>query len=149
MHTISYVSQSLIPEVSARQELGRIVDSANRKNQEVSVTGVLFLENQHFFQTIEGPKEPLHLLYDQIQQDNRHHKIVKLIDEPIIDRAFADWSLDTFYIDNPELITTELLQTLRSLYRQNFGGNNGNLIDFVKTMIDEIDTFKIKTDPGL
>ncbi len=146
MHTITYVSESLLPVGEARMDLERLVGSAQRRNEGLSVTGVLFLENEHFVQTIEGPVDPLKQLFGKIEKDQRHHRITKLIDEPIITRAFSDWSLDTFYIDNPELINTQMLQTLRSLYRQSFGTNTDNLIDFMKKMIDEIDTFKIQLD---
>ena len=104
---------------------------------------MLFFENNHFFQIIEGNEPNLRQLYETIERDDRHSRITKLLDQPVPERTFSDWSLESFYVDNPTLISPKTLQLLRELYVQNFGVRASGLLEFVKKMIDEMDTFKI------
>ena len=113
----------------------------------MGITGVLFCANNYFFQTIEGNEPELRRVYESIENDQRHKNINKLIDEKVESRYFTDWMLDTYYVDNPELINPTTIQLLQALYVQNFGVNSGDLIEFVKKMIDEMDTFKILHTP--
>ena len=147
MHMISYVSNSAMKPAVVRDEVVSIVNIAEQKNKLHGVTGVLFYENDHFFQTIEGEEADLRRIYASIEKDNRHQQIVKLLDEPINMRTFKDWALGTFYIDNPGLINPQTLKLLRELYIQNFGVSASGLIEFVKKMVDEMDTFKILQTP--
>ena len=147
LRMISYVSDSVIQEDARRSELEKIVDTAQRSNAMKGITGVLFSEGDHFFQTIEGEEGPLRDLYQSIENDHRHQGLNKLVDEPIPERAFADWSLDTFYLESPELVNPETIKHLTSLYVQNIGVDPAGLVEFVKKMIDEMDTFKILRTP--
>ena len=143
MHMISYVSDTLLSSPIIKNEMVEIVSSANIRNKKMDITGVLFFENNHFFQIIEGKEDNLRNLYDSIERDNRHCRITKLLDQPVSKRTFEDWSLETFYVDNPSIISPKTLQLLRELYVQNFGVSATGLLEFVTKMIDEMDTFKI------
>lgn len=143
MHVISYISNANVSETAIHDEIVKIVDVAQSKNKAHGVTGVLFYANDYFFQTIEGNEPELRKIYKSIEKDPRHSNINKLVDEPITDRAFVDWSLDTFYIDNPALINPQSIGLLQALYVRNFGVDKTGLIEFLKKMIDEMDTFKI------
>jgi len=147
LRMISYVSTSVIEEEARRSELEKIVDTAERNNSTTGITGVLFSEGDRFFQTIEGEEGALRDLYHSIENDPRHQRLNKLLDEPIAERAFADWSLDTFYIDAPELMNSANLEDLISLYVRNIGSDPAGMVEFVKKMIDEMDTFKILRTP--
>lgn len=147
MHLISYISDSALCHGKSRSEVNNIVKTAQANNANRGITGVLFFANNHFFQTIEGEKETLFDLYDTIKQDERHHEVRTLIDQPIRERAFGDWSLDGFFVDNHELINPQTISMLRSIYMHNFGADASGLIEFVKKMIDEMDTFKILSEP--
>ncbi len=148
MRVISYVSCSLIPVSATPNEIANIIDVAQKRNAEVGVTGVLIYENQHFFQTIEGPDAALDELFKDIASDPRHHEISTLIDEPVQHRFFSDWSLDTYYVDNPDLVSPKTLEVLRTLYVQNFGVDAEGLVAFVNSMLNEMDAFKIGHDKG-
>lgn len=143
MHMISYVSDTLLSPPVIKNEMVEIVSSANIRNKKMDITGVLFFENNHFFQIIEGKEDNLRNLYDRIERDNRHCRITKLLDQPVSKRTFEEWSLETFYVDNPGIISPKTLQLLRELYVQNFGVSATGLLEFVTKMIDEMDTFKI------
>ncbi len=148
MHMISYVSDVRVGPQIVKNEMVNIVDSARKKNSNLDVTGVLFFENNHFFQIIEGPEDNLRQLYGTIEKDERHCRITKLLDQPVSDRTFKEWSLETFYVDNPSIINPTTLKLMRELYVQNFGVSATGLLEFVTKMVDEMDTFKINKDLG-
>ena len=143
MHVISYVSNSTIDQRNLHSEIAKIVSTAQLANKQSGITGVLFYENDHFFQVIEGEEDDLRKVYHSIEQDPRHKDLNKLVDQQTNERAFPDWSLDTFYIDSPELINPKTIRMLQELYEYNFGVGTTGLIGFVKKMIDEMDTYKI------
>lgn len=143
MHLIVYISKFVENSDSIETVLENIVRTAKMKNRASGITGVLFYENGHFLQALEGEKSNIEATYKKIENDQRHDQIIKIIDEPIENRSFDDWSLDTFYIDTPALINTDTLVSFQKLYEQCFKLNTKNLMDFIKQMVDELDTFKI------
>ena len=143
MHMISYVSDVTANPPVVRNAIIDIVGTAQQKNKSLDVTGVLFFENNHFFQIIEGKEENLRPLYDTIEQDQRHCRITKLLDQPVSARTFNEWSIETFYVDNPSIVTPKTLRLLRELYVENFEVSANGLLEFVTHMVDEMDTFKI------
>ena len=147
MHLIVYVSKLSKLKQSAEDVVSDIVQNAKKKNQALGITGVLLYENGHFLQALEGDKEVVNALYSIINKDSRHNDVSKLIDETINARAFPDWSLDTFFIDSPDLVNTETISHLHKLYANSFNLDSKNLIEFIKKMVDELDTFKILTTP--
>ena len=44
-------------------------------------------------QVLEGTPEEVHYIFDRIQQDQRHFRVVKLSDGPIQGRNFSQWSM--------------------------------------------------------
>jgi len=62
-------------------------------NTKLGVTGMLLYENGSFFQVIEGPSKVIEELFQVIHSDNRHHKVVTIIAEPIVKRSFSDWTM--------------------------------------------------------
>jgi len=143
MHLIVYISKFVENSDGIESILENIVRTAKVKNKMSGITGVLFYENGHFLQALEGEKTTIEATYKKIENDPRHNQIIKIIDEPIEKRSFDDWSLDTFYIDTPALINMDTLVSFQKLYEQCFKLNTKNLMDFIKQMVDELDTFKI------
>lgn len=99
MHQPQLISLSYISK--ATQDMGvlaliRLTDQAAQLNQRLNITGVLFYENQHFGQTIEGPRSAVMKLWEKIQKDPRHH-YVRLLELNDIDaRRFPSWSMRFF-----------------------------------------------------
>ncbi len=143
MHLIVYISKIAKNIEDAQDVVRNIVESAKQHNKSVDITGVLFYENGHFLQALEGEKSPLIKTFEKISKDPRHNQIIKIIDEPISARSFVDWSLDTFYIDSPALINPDTIVSFKELYEQCFEMDSKMLMDFIKQMVDELDTFKI------
>lgn len=52
-------------------------------------------------QVIEGKKEAVTALYERIHSDPRHQDVCKLVDKPIKERTFVNWSM-AFQKSSPE-----------------------------------------------
>jgi hypothetical protein len=74
-------------------ELKAILERARSKNAAASVTGMLLYSEGNFFQVLEGDDATLNELFVAISADPRHKRVTKIIDEPISQRDFSDWSM--------------------------------------------------------
>ena len=91
---ISYISK-------ATQDMGvlalmRLTDQASQLNQQLDLSGVLFYENQHFGQILEGPRIEAMKIWEKIQRDLRHQEVRLLKMEEIKERSFPAWSMRFF-----------------------------------------------------
>lgn len=91
---ISYISK-------ATQDMGvlalmRLTDQASQLNQQLDLSGVLFYENQHFGQILEGPRIEAMKIWEKIQRDPRHQQVRLLKMEEIKERSFPAWSMRFF-----------------------------------------------------
>ncbi len=92
--SISYLSK-------ATQDMGvlalmRLTDQAAQLNQKLGLSGVLFYENQHFGQILEGPRAEVTKIWEKIQRDPRHQQVRLLKMEEIAERSFPAWSMRFF-----------------------------------------------------
>ncbi len=85
---ISFAEKHFTP-----QDLKALLGDIRPKNAERGITGLLLFQNGAFIQVIEGPSQAIHSLFEVIQKDRRHSRIVKLVEEPIEKRGFPDWSM--------------------------------------------------------
>lgn len=70
-----------------------ILEQSRRNNTQADITGVLLYHEGSFFQVLEGPVEAVERVYRRICDDARHRNVQKLIQEPIEQRAFGDWTM--------------------------------------------------------
>lgn len=92
--SVSYISK-------ATQDMGvlalmRLTDQAAQCNQKLGLSGVLFYENQHFGQILEGPRAETLIMWEKIQGDPRHQQVRLLKMEDIAERSFPAWSMRFF-----------------------------------------------------
>jgi hypothetical protein len=104
--SVSYISK-------ATQDMGvlalmRLTDQAAQRNQRLGLSGVLFYENQHFGQILEGPPTELMKLWKEIQLDHRHQEVRLLKMEEIKERSFPAWSMRFF-------LAKEIIQKMPNL----------------------------------
>lgn len=104
--SLSYISK-------ATQDMGvlalmRLTDQAAQTNQRLGLSGVLFYENQHFGQILEGPREDVLGLWEKIQRDPRHGQVRLLSLEDVDSRRFPSWSMRFF-------LAKEILQKMPRL----------------------------------
>ena len=90
------------PKVGAA-ELKAILEVARSNNSRLSVTGMLLHSSGSFFQVLEGDESIVTELFSSIASDPRHTNVTKIIHEPIISRAFGDWTMGFSEIDRSDL----------------------------------------------
>ncbi len=74
-------------------DLTELLQKARATNTRLGITGMLLFENGSFFQILEGSPLAVDALFHTIEQDHRHKNVVAIIREPIIQRAFAEWTM--------------------------------------------------------
>lgn len=82
-------------------EIGAILDVSESNNHERLITGFLAHNGRHFMQALEGDREEVLSTYEQIVNDPRHYGVVQIIGENIEDRAFPNWAMNYFRVDDP------------------------------------------------
>lgn len=81
------------PSTLSMTEVQSILASSRRNNKKLDICGMLLFHEGSFFQILEGEKPVLDKLYEKIARDPRHANLRKLIEEPIEERAFGEWSI--------------------------------------------------------
>jgi hypothetical protein len=138
MGQVSLVDQNQLVELSyvskATQDMGlsslvHLFDVSFNWNQGHELTGVLFYENGHFAQILEGRREDVIFIWEKIQTDYRHQVLHRIELEEIDQRLFPSWALrfyggDQIAKDVPHLLglldglpshDVELLRIMRSV----------------------------------
>lgn len=144
MHLIAYHSRSLIAEEGFDQELKKIFETCTKNNVTKDVTGVLLHEGGYFVQLLEGDKENLDDVMSRVADDRRHTDIIVFVDEPIDQRQFPNWAMETFYLSNPEILQASTLKNLRDIYSNSNEMESSKFVLFLKEMLDQIDVFNIR-----
>ncbi len=82
---------------SAPSEVGRdvlnILRVAVPKNRSIGLTGFLHYQQGRFFQYIEGERDAVERLFDEIAQDPRHHDVRRIATGQTEQRRFADFEM--------------------------------------------------------
>lgn len=91
MYQIIYVSSAQTPFTA--EDLAELLRKARDKNRMLKVTGLLLYKDGNFIQVLEGQEGTVKQLYATIEQDFRHHSIIKLSEATIPAREFGDWAM--------------------------------------------------------
>jgi len=78
-----------------------LLRDARQKNAKNNITGMLLYAEGSFFQVLEGEAEKVKLLFEKIDQDERHQNLTIIVEEPIAERSFSDWTMG-YAVVNPE-----------------------------------------------
>ena len=70
-----------------------ILGAAQINNRRLDVTGMLAQSDGHFAQLLEGRADVLRPLLAKIEADRRHRVVRLLLQETIVTRQFARWSM--------------------------------------------------------
>ncbi|MFN3314725.1 MAG: BLUF domain-containing protein, partial [Hyphomonas sp.] len=73
MGSLLYRSTALKPPTPG--ELEQMTMAAQRRNQALGITGILYYDEGRFLQTIEGPPDALETVWTSILRDPRHTDI--------------------------------------------------------------------------
>jgi len=99
MYRIVYVSTA--QEELESKDIGDILDVSQSNNHERLITGFLVHNGRHFMQALEGERAEVMDIYARILADKRHSGVVQIIGEKIEERAFPDWAMNYFRVDDP------------------------------------------------
>lgn len=80
-------------------DIGNILDVSISNNDERRITGFLAHNGQHFMQALEGERDEVLEIYQRILADDRHLGVVQIVGENIAQRAFPDWAMNYFRVD--------------------------------------------------
>ena len=87
-YAICYVSTA--SETLSKTEILSMLRAIKINNNANDIEGILINSGSNFFQLIEGEKSKVRNLYSKIQQDPRHHHIIKILDQPIDNSIFSN-----------------------------------------------------------
>ena len=90
---VQLIYKSVAEENFCRKVLVDILNVSRRNNQRVNITGMLLFADNSFLQVLEGEADDVESLYQKIKQDQRNRDVTVIIEEPIAERSFADWSM--------------------------------------------------------
>ena len=91
MISLIYVSSAVEPFSSA--ELLSLLETSRRNNALLNVTGMLLYKDGNFMQVIEGEEPAIRKLHTKISLNPRHDGLITLLEKPIKQRQFSDWSM--------------------------------------------------------
>lgn len=77
----------------SHEELSGLLRFARQNNAKEGITGMLLYADGSFFQVLEGEEEKIRRLFEKIERDGRHHSITIIVQEPIAERSFGDWTM--------------------------------------------------------
>ncbi|HYA75631.1 MAG TPA: BLUF domain-containing protein [Burkholderiaceae bacterium] len=83
-----------------------ILAQSRKHNPELGITGVLCQSGDVYLQVLEGGREAVNRLYNQIVQDERHREVMLLHFEEMSERRFAGWTMGQVNLAtvNPSLL---------------------------------------------
>lgn len=92
-----YVSTTTNPVDPGRggipRDVGRVLMQSRKNNPARQIGGVLYFNNNFYFQCLEGEQQHVDQLYKKIAADPRHTRVQTILVERIKQRQFADWSM--------------------------------------------------------
>lgn len=106
-HCIVYFSSSADP--LDENELAAILEQSRQNNRKLGVTGVMLYVRGSIVQVLEGAKQAVDALFERIQHDNRHTDVVTVLNRPISQRQFGNWSMGY------ETLTVRQLEELKAI----------------------------------
>lgn len=86
-------------------DIGNILDVSISNNDERRLTGFLAHNARHFMQALEGARDEVLEIYERILNDDRHTGVVQIIGENIDQRAFPNWAMNYFRVDQAKAYT--------------------------------------------
>ncbi|MEQ8550314.1 MAG: BLUF domain-containing protein [Cyclobacteriaceae bacterium] len=91
IYYLLYVSHT--DNTFSQGELELLLNESRTNNKKFEITGMLIYLKNQFIQILEGEKETVLNLYHKITQDQRHHKVSKLLSGEHEHRNFNSWSM--------------------------------------------------------
>jgi len=91
MHNLIYISAA--SHLLTNEELVDILTVSRLNNSRLGITGLMLYHEGAILQILEGEETVLKTLYRKICTDSRHKGLIKMLDIPVNERSFEDWSM--------------------------------------------------------
>jgi hypothetical protein len=99
-----YVSSAT--ELFSRSELSDLLAQSRANNARSGITGMLLYKDGNFMQALEGEERAVRSLYDKIGRDRRHRGMITILEGPLVERQFPDWSMAFCDLNSPAVHAT-------------------------------------------
>lgn len=90
---VSLVYCSSATHPFSEQELADLLAVSRARNSAHDITGMLLYRGGEFVQILEGTRSDVESLMEIIGRDPRHEDVRVLIEEPLHERRFAEWTM--------------------------------------------------------
>ncbi|WP_289036959.1 BLUF domain-containing protein [uncultured Zobellia sp.] len=114
MYTLTYESKAIKELTNA--DIETILETARNFNGANTITGCLIFYKRRFIQILEGEKEKVQSLFENIKKDKRHTNVYQLSEDEVIERNFPNWGMVYYPIDENDLNKNEYEQFKRNLF---------------------------------
>ena len=91
MISLIYVSSAVVP--FSPEELRTLLETSRQNNALPGVTGMLLYKDGNFMQAMEGDEATIRQLHRKIRHNPRHDGPITLLEKPIEQRQFSEWSM--------------------------------------------------------
>jgi hypothetical protein len=101
MVSIVYASSAVL--LFSADDFIALMQHSREKNTRLKLSGMLLYKDGNFLQIIEGPEDSVLHLFKTICADDRHRGVLRLLEERIEQRRFADWAMAFHNLGDPDL----------------------------------------------
>lgn len=91
MKSVVYISSAV--NFMAEDDLSQILKISRVNNTQQNLTGLLLFSEGTFMQFLEGEDDNVDQTFEKIERDPRHRDLFKIMDGPIAQRNFTEWSM--------------------------------------------------------
>ncbi len=131
-YAISYVSTA--SKSISNTEIETLLKQSLTTNKKNDIAGFLLYSDGNFLQVLEGDKEKVNELYENILADDRHHAVLKVLGRDISEVLYEGY-ISNFILEQPLDFKDELdiyLQPLKNLDQSSQKMIENMLILFLK-----------------
>jgi FAD-dependent sensor of blue light len=105
MFSMVYVSSAI--DQFSEAGLRELLATSRTNNTRLGLTGMLLYKEGSFMQVLEGDEAAVRALYAKIGLDPRHRGLLTLLQGPLEERLFPDWSMGFRDLSSAEARSTE------------------------------------------
>ena len=105
MTTLIY--DSISTSTLSPDELKLFLKTIRLKNIRLNVTGILLCHNGNFMQIIEGENSVIADLFKTIEKDEKHIKVIKIVDFKMKERCYENWPMAFKTISKKDWLTVK------------------------------------------
>jgi Sensors of blue-light using FAD len=104
MFFLVYVSSAVKPFLQS--ELLDLLAKSRENNARLGITGMLLYKDGNFMQALEGEEGAVQALYARIGRDPRHRGLLTLLQGPLEERQFPEWSMGFRDLNAADVLST-------------------------------------------